>query len=67
VLTWNNATETLAADEWLKQAALHHGSWWPIWEHWLAAHSSAAQVPARQLSAAAGGLLEDAPGRYVRG
>jgi polyhydroxyalkanoate synthase len=67
VLSWNNATETLTPDEWLKHAALHEGSWWPTWTHWLAAHSSAAQVPARDISAAAGGLLEDAPGQYVRG
>ena len=67
MLSWNNATETLTPDEWLKHAALHEGSWWPAWTRWLAAHSSAAQVPAREISTAAGGLLEDAPGQYVRG
>jgi polyhydroxyalkanoate synthase subunit PhaC len=67
VLTWNNATEALTPDEWLKQAALQQGSWWPVWARWLAAHSSATQLPARAISAATGGLLEDAPGQYVRG
>ena len=71
ILTWSDATTTLTPEEWLKKAPLHAGSWWPAWEHWLAAHSAARQVPARTVTAAAGngggGVLEDAPGQYVRG
>jgi polyhydroxyalkanoate synthase len=73
MLTWSNATATLSPDEWLKKAPLAEGSWWPAWQHWLAAHSSAKQERARALPTQAGtdtgaapGVLEDAPGRYVR-
>jgi polyhydroxyalkanoate synthase subunit PhaC len=70
MLTWNDATTTVSADEWLKRAPLFEGSWWPAWERWLAEHSAAQQVPARmpavpgEQSAAA---LADAPGDYVHG
>jgi polyhydroxyalkanoate synthase subunit PhaC len=63
LLTWHDDTTTLAPDEWLQRAALHQGSWWPAWQSWLAAHSSAAQVPARIPTEA----LDEAPGRYVHG
>ncbi len=74
MLTWPNATTTLPAEEWLKSAPLMEGSWWPAWQRWLVAHSSARQQPARALptraGAGAGGAapaaLEDAPGSYVR-
>jgi polyhydroxyalkanoate synthase len=67
ILTWKDATATLPADEWLKSAPLHEGSWWPAWERWLADHSSG-QQPARVPAARAsdGAALEDAPGTYVR-
>ena len=69
LLTWKNATATLSADEWLKSAPLHEGSWWPAWERWLAEHSSARQEAARVPAAQAGdgAALEEAPGSYVRG
>jgi polyhydroxyalkanoate synthase subunit PhaC len=55
-------------DGWLERAPLSEGSWWPAWQHWLTAHSSATQEPARAVPAAdaAGMPLEDAPGHYVR-
>ncbi|HEY2274795.1 MAG TPA: alpha/beta fold hydrolase [Steroidobacteraceae bacterium] len=69
LLTWSDATTTLAPDEWHKRAPLHEGSWWPAWEKWLSEHSSARQVAGRALSptGAGKGALEDAPGSYVRG
>ena len=67
VLTWSDATTTLTGDEWLKRAPLHEGSWWPAWEHWLASHSAARQVPARTPGEGGNAALEDAPGQYVRG
>jgi polyhydroxyalkanoate synthase subunit PhaC len=69
LLTWKNATATLSADEWLKSAPLHEGSWWPAWERWLAEHSTARQEAARVPAARAGAAaaLEEAPGSYVRG
>jgi polyhydroxyalkanoate synthase subunit PhaC len=69
-LTWHNATSTLTADEWLKSAQLSEGSWWPAWQRWLVAHSSAAQVAARapyRERGASAAALGDAPGSYVRG
>jgi len=69
LLTWKNATTTLSADEWLKSAPLHEGSWWPAWERWLAERSSAQQEAARAPAARGsdGAVLEEAPGSYVRG
>lgn len=55
----------IPAAEWLDNAELHHGSWWPDWQAWLeqfAGGKTAARVPG------ANGLevIEDAPGSYVR-
>jgi len=63
VLTWRNATSSLTADEWLAKAPLHEGSWWPVWEAWLAEHSAKKQIPAR---VSTGKSLGAAPGQYVR-
>ncbi len=43
-----------------------NGSWWPVWEGWLAAHSSG-RVPPPPLGAADVGYrpLAEAPGTYV--
>jgi polyhydroxyalkanoate synthase len=66
VRTWNNVTDTLAASEWLESTAPQPGSWWPVWQQWLVAHSSD-RVAARQPGAPAAGYpaLGDAPGSYV--
>jgi polyhydroxyalkanoate synthase len=64
VLTWSNPATALSADEWLAKAPLHEGSWWPVWEQWLARHSAVKQLAAR---APRGKTLGDAPGQYVRG
>lgn len=50
------------ADEWLESAQKEEGSWWPAWQTWLAAHSSA-PVKARPIDAR--NTLGDAPGSYV--
>jgi poly[(R)-3-hydroxyalkanoate] polymerase subunit PhaC len=70
MLTWDDATTTLSADEWLKRAPHFEGSWWPAWQQWLAAHSGSARVPARTPAAegAKGAAAPaEAPGSYVRG
>ncbi|HEY2276643.1 MAG TPA: hypothetical protein VGH61_14160, partial [Steroidobacteraceae bacterium] len=69
LLTWSDATTTLAPDEWHKRAPLREGSWWPAWEKWLSERSSARQLAGRALSptGAGQGALGDAPGSYVRG
>jgi polyhydroxyalkanoate synthase subunit PhaC len=57
----------LAPDDWVGAATRHEGSWWPAWQKWLAAHSSA-QVKPPALGAPRKGYaaIEDAPGQYVR-
>ncbi len=50
-------------EAWQAQARRHEGSWWSAWHAWLLSHGSHAQVPARQIDAAA--ALCDAPGTYV--
>ena len=67
MLTWHDSSATLSPDEWLQSAPLFEGSWWPAWQHWLAAHSAAKQEPARAAAQSAKALaaLEDAPGTYV--
>jgi polyhydroxyalkanoate synthase len=66
-LTWKDARSRLEPDQWLQQAALHPGSWWPSWQAWLAAHSGArdASPPTLGNQAAGYGIFGDAPGNYV--
>ena len=51
------------AGQWLEQAAVREGSWWPAWHEWLAARSS---PPQRAKPIPAHAALADAPGSYVR-
>ncbi len=53
-------------ETWLARTPRKEGSWWPEWQAWLAARSSA-QVAAPGLGAAEAGYppLQDAPGSYV--
>jgi polyhydroxyalkanoate synthase len=66
-LTWKNAEDVLEPDQWMQQAALHQGSWWPSWQAWLASHSGAcdATPPSLGNQAAGYGVLGDAPGDFV--
>ena len=52
----------ISADAWMQQAQRVEGSWWPAWQGWLAAHSSA---PVKARAIAARHALGDAPGEYV--
>src|SRR2546429_224104 len=65
LLSWSNDTDKLSPDDWLKNAPARDGSWWPVWQRWLADHSDPVQQPARDIAAHAtadGSPLEDAPG-----
>jgi polyhydroxyalkanoate synthase len=66
-LTWKDAQTTLDPDEWMQQAVLHQGSWWPAWTAWLAAHSGPCDAPLPSLGnqSAGYGIVGDAPGNYV--
>ncbi len=48
-------------EDWKAKAAFHKGSWWPVWEAWLA-RQSGDMVAARHPSQ----VIEAAPGSYVR-
>jgi polyhydroxyalkanoate synthase len=67
VRAWTNDSETLTPTAWFDTTAPQAGSWWPVWERWLAQHSSAARVAPPPLGLAAAGYapLGDAPGQYV--
>ncbi|MGC1386903.1 MAG: alpha/beta fold hydrolase [Steroidobacteraceae bacterium] len=67
VRTWSNATDTLTPQEWLHTTEPKAGSWWPVWEHWLAGHSTRARVAPPSMGSAAAGHppIDDAPGKYV--
>ena len=53
----------ISPDDWLAQAMVYSGSWWPAWQDWLAAHSEGRTVAARQIPARR--TLCAAPGSYV--
>lgn len=58
---WTSDARPESAAEWLEGAHRHEGSWWPLWDVWLAEHGSGKQVPARTI----GDGIEPAPGSYV--
>ena len=56
----------LPPDDWLRDAELRDGSWWPAWFAWLAAHSgSPVAAPAMGAPEAGYPPLCDAPGTYI--
>ena len=67
VRTWMNAAETLAPQVWFDTTRPEAGSWWPVWQHWLAQHSGGARVAAPPLGCAGAGYapIAEAPGTYV--
>jgi len=67
VRTWLNADETLTPEAWIASTEPQAGSWWPTWQHWLAAHSTPALVDPPPLGSAQAGYppIADAPGEYV--
>jgi polyhydroxyalkanoate synthase len=65
--TWSNAEDHLPAQSWFDTTQAQPGSWWPVWQRWLAQHSSPdmAAPPPLGRSAAGYASLADAPGDYV--
>ncbi|KAF7599491.1 MAG: class I poly(R)-hydroxyalkanoic acid synthase [Candidatus Dactylopiibacterium carminicum] len=53
------------AEAWQAGAQQHAGSWWTDWQHWVTALDSK-QVPAIDPADDKLGVLEDAPGGYVK-
>jgi polyhydroxyalkanoate synthase len=62
---WTNTKLPADPEDWLKGAAEHAGSWWPEWAKW-AAKFAGDRVPARQPGDGKLGVIEDAPGSYVK-
>jgi polyhydroxyalkanoate synthase len=67
VRSWLNDTDTLTPQAWLETTQPQPGSWWPVWQRWLAGHSTQARVAPPPLGSAASGYppIADAPGEYV--
>jgi polyhydroxyalkanoate synthase len=61
---WTNDTLADDAEGWLARATEHPGSWWPDWQKWVAKYAGK-KVPAREAGASLG-VIEDAPGSYVK-
>ncbi|MFG1421610.1 PHA/PHB synthase family protein [Roseixanthobacter liquoris] len=57
----------LGPDEWFAGTPVQPGSWWPVWQGWLAQRSSPGLVSPPPMGAPGAGYppLEDAPGTYV--
>jgi len=66
---WHDAADTGSAADFKASAGQRGGSWWPTWQQWLAAHSSAERVAPPSLGNAEAGYPAgaDAPGDYVHG
>jgi poly[(R)-3-hydroxyalkanoate] polymerase subunit PhaC len=58
---WTGESFAATADDWLKAAQQHPGSWWEDWQRWMEQQNGDDKVPARIPSKA----IEDAPGSYV--
>jgi len=61
---WTGPQRAESFEDWLLKAEETPGSWWPHWGKWLASHSGkkiAAREPGAKL-----GVIEDAPGSYVK-
>ncbi len=64
--TWSGGEKYVDPDTWQVSADRRDGSWWPVWEQWLAERSGAKAKPPK-LGAPEEGYppVADAPGSYV--
>ncbi len=62
---WTNDKLPARAEEWLKAAKQHEGSWWTDWRSWLTTYQGR-EVAARHPGKGKLKALEAAPGTYVR-
>jgi polyhydroxyalkanoate synthase subunit PhaC len=51
---------------WLAGAQEHQGSWWQPWADWITQRSGDQRRAAQRLGSEGYGILDHAPGRYVR-
>ncbi|MFN4148122.1 MAG: PHA/PHB synthase family protein [Rhodocyclaceae bacterium] len=64
---WTNPAKTLpdTPEQWFEGAEQHPGSWWTDWQAWVSAQNDE-RVPARDPAKGKLGVIEDAPGSYVK-
>jgi polyhydroxyalkanoate synthase subunit PhaC len=60
----NPAKPPASTDEWMAGAAIHEGSWWPLWGQWLGERSGARKAAPKALGNKAYLPGDPAPGRY---
>lgn len=67
VLHLTDATTQVSPEEFVKTTAPVTGSWWPVWEQWIADHSSseATALPSMGNEEQGYAPVADAPGTYV--
>ncbi len=63
---WTNEALPETAEEWLATAERREGSWWPHWQAMLSQDGKTEKVPARIPGDGELGVIEPAPGSYVR-
>jgi polyhydroxyalkanoate synthase subunit PhaC len=63
---WVNDNLNCDANNWLENADEKPGSWWPVWDGWMKGHSSGSNQAPAELGNDTFGVIEAAPGRYVR-
>ncbi len=61
---WTNAKPETSLEEWMATAEGHPGSWWPHWAEWLTERAGDLIEPREPGKAL--GVIEDAPGSYVK-
>ena len=62
---WQNPHQPTDPDEWFRTATADSGSWWPVWDQWVAGFSEGT-VDSREPGGGKLQPIEDAPGSYVR-
>jgi polyhydroxyalkanoate synthase subunit PhaC len=63
---WTNDDLPTDPDEWLSGAAESADTWWTDWIQWVTSRSGDLRAPP-PMGSAAHPVIDDAPGRYVRG
>jgi len=63
---WIGAPYPENPDEWLAQAEERKGSWWPVWDKWLAQHAGGKRKAPPKPGNVQYKVIEAAPGRYVK-
>lgn len=63
---WRGTPYPGTADDWLAAAEERKGSWWPLWDEWLARHCGGTRRAPAKPGAVQHKVIEAAPGRYVK-